>query len=379
MGHMFISSFLRDQKVARRAVDAPEGAGVIRRLLLLLGLLGLASGPALAQTDAPDGTLLSSEPCPPDPNRSYEDVVRMVRTNLDSEVEAAREENLVMPPISDAQLAAALSDRARIEEGLAYRGFECRVISYASGGLRIAGLLWKPIDTEGKRLPLLIALRGGNNKFGPMHPWTYQGWHAILKAGYVVLATQYRGGPGSDGADGFGSRGDLDDVRNLVPLAQTLGYVDTSQTFVFGGSRGGMQAYMLAREGFPMRAMAIRAGAGSVRDAKRPKLIPMRARMMTDYAADPEAALDRRSAILWADEIKVPTILFHGTADWRVPVKDALDVAQGLNKAGTPFALHIYEGDTHSMTLNAPDMLERTLAFFAQFRTGTADEGAGRP
>ena len=379
MGHMFISNFHRDQKVARRPAYAVGGAGVIRRLLLLLGLLGLASGPALAQTDAPDGTLLSSEPCPPDPNRSYEDVVRMVRTNLDSEVEAAREENLVMPPISDAQLAAALSDRARIEEGLAYRGFECRVISYASGGLRIAGLLWKPIDTEGKRLPLLIALRGGNNKFGPMQPWTYQGWHAILKAGYVVLATQYRGGPGSDGADGFGSRGDLDDVRNLVPLAQTLGYVDTSQTFVFGGSRGGMQAYMLAREGFPMRAMAIRAGAGSVRDAKRPKLIPMRARMMTDYAADPEAALDRRSAILWADEIKVPTILFHGTADWRVPVKDALDVAQGLNKAGTPFALHIHEGDTHSMALNAPDMLERTRAFFEQFRTGAADEGAGQP
>ena len=97
------------------------------------------------------------------------------------------------------------------------------------------------------------------------------------------------------------------------------------------------------------------------------------------FAPSAPAALDRRSAILWADEIKVPTILFHGTADWRVPVKDALDVAQGLNKAGTPFALHIHEGDTHSMALNAPDMLERTLAFFEQFRTGTADEGAGRP
>lgn len=376
MGHVVISYSHRDQAVARRPVDALEGAGIRRRLLLLFSLLVIAASPALAQTDAPDGTLLSSEPCPPNPNRSYEDFVRMIRTDLDSEVEAAREENLVMAPISDAQLAAALSDRARVEEGLAYRGFECRVIRYASGGLRIAGLLWKPIDTEGKRLPLLIALRGGNNKFGPMQPWMYQGWHAILKAGYVVLATQYRGGPGSDGSDGFGSRGDLDDVRNLVPLAQALGYVDTSQTFVFGGSRGGMQAYMLAREGFPMRAMAIRAGAGSVRDANRPKLMPMRARMMTDYAADPEAALDRRSAILWADEIKVPTILFHGTADWRVPVKDALDVARGLNKAGTPFALHIYEGDTHAMTLNAPDMIARTLTFFEHYRTGTADDGA---
>jgi dipeptidyl aminopeptidase/acylaminoacyl peptidase len=92
--------------------------------------------------------------------------------------------------------------------------------------------------------------------------------------------------------------------------------------------------------------------------------------MMPDYAADPEGALDRRSAVLWAHEIKVPTILFHGTADWRVPVEDALGVAQGLAKAGTPFALHIYEGDTHAMTLNFPDMMARTIAFFEQYRTG---------
>jgi dipeptidyl aminopeptidase/acylaminoacyl peptidase len=343
---------------------------MIGRLLIILCLLGLAASPASAQTDAPDGTLLSSEPCPPNPIRSHEDFVRTIREDLDREVEAARKRNLVMPPISDARLAAALPGRAIVEEQLAYRGFECRVISYASGGLRIGGLIWKPIDTQGKRLPLLIALRGGNAMIGGMAPWFLQGWHDFLKAGYVVIATQYRGGPGSDGTDTYGSRGDLDDVRNLVPLAAALGYVDTSQVFVFGGSRGGMQAYMLAREGFPMRAMAIRAGAGNVRDARRPTLMQLITSMMPDYAADPEGALDRRSPVLWADEIKVPTILFHGTADWRVPVEDALGVAQGLAKAGTPFALHIYEGDTHSLTLNLPDVIARTLAFFDQYRAG---------
>ena len=31
------------------------------------------------------------------------------------------------------------------------------------------------------------------------------------------------------------------------------------------------------------------------------------------------------------------------------------------------------------MTLNAPDMIARTLTFFERYRTGTADDGAKHP
>jgi dipeptidyl aminopeptidase/acylaminoacyl peptidase len=321
-----------------------------------------------AATDRPDGSLLSSEPCPPNPIRNHDAYVEAVRAELGREAEAARAEGLDMPPIDDARLKASLETPAQVREHLAYAGFECRVITYASGGLKIAGLLWKPKDTRGPRRPLLLALRGGNNTFGPMEPWRYWGWHEALKAGYVVLATQYRGGPGSEGTDTFGSPPDLDDVRHLVPLARSLGYVDTDQVFVHGGSRGGMQAYMLARSGFPLRAMAIRAGAGNLRSTRRPQMLATQKTWMTDYPADGEAAVDRRSAVLWADEIRVPTILFHGTDDWRVPVDDSIEVARGLRRAGTPFEVHLYEGDTHAMDLNQADMMRRTLAFFERRR-----------
>jgi dipeptidyl aminopeptidase/acylaminoacyl peptidase len=325
---------------------------------------------ASAETNAPDGTLLSSEPCAANPVKSYDDYLKAVRADLDSEMVAAREENIEMPEISDARLRASLPTPAEVKDHLAYRGFECRQITYASGGLKIAGLLWKPKDTRGKRLPLLIALRGGRNTFGAMEPWRYWGWHDFLKAGYVVLATQYRGGLGSEGKDGFGSPGDLDDVRNLVPLAKSLGYVDTDQVFMHGGSRGGMQAYMLARSGMPLKAMAIRAGMANLHESykRRPLLKPDTEEMMTDFATDPAGATDRRSAALWAHEIKVPTILFHGSDDWRGQPEDALDVARGLLRAKTPFELHLYEGDTHAMTLNEADMIQRTIAFFARHR-----------
>jgi dipeptidyl aminopeptidase/acylaminoacyl peptidase len=162
-------------------------------------------------------------------------------------------------------------------------------------------------------------------------------------------------------------------VRNLVPLAASLGYVDTGQIFAHGGSRGSMQLYMLARSGLPLKAMAVRAGLADMRRslARRPGLAQA-PRRMTDYAADPEAALDRRSAAAWAHEIKVPTILFHGTDDWRVAVQDSIEVAAGLHRGGTPFEAHFYQGDTHGLDLNQADMTRRTIAFFGLFR----DSGA---
>jgi dipeptidyl aminopeptidase/acylaminoacyl peptidase len=116
--------------------------------------------------------------------------------------------------------------------------------------------------------------------------------------------------------------------------------------------------------------MAIRAGMANMHDSfkRRPLLKTNSEEMMTDFAADGAAAIDRRSAVLWAHEIKVPTILFHGSDDWRVPPEDALDVARGLRRAKTPFELHLYEGDTHSMTLNEADMIQRTIAFFTRHR-----------
>lgn len=341
------------------------------RLSLIASVIMIAlAGPAPAATGAPDGTLLSSAPCPANPVQNYDRYLAGVTAELAAEAAEAEEEGIVMPAVPPERLRSMMPSRQAVEEHIAYRGFECRQITYASGGLRVAGLLWKPIDTNAQRLPLVIALRGGIATYGAMEPWRYWGWHEFLKAGYMVLATQYRGGPGSEGSDGFGSEGDLSDVRNLILLARSLGYVDTDRVFLHGGSRGGMQAYMLSRAGFPMRAMAIRAGLADLRASHkaRPSLAPDRERLMTDFAADPDAAYDRRSAALWAHEIKVPTIMFHGSDDWRTRPADSLEVAQGLLRAKTPFELHLYEGDTHAMTLNESEMIRLTIAFFERHR-----------
>lgn len=335
-----------------------------------LVLASLIAVPASAHTDKPDGTLLSDKPCPPNPLTSYDDYVARARAYFASETEQAGEEGIVMPPVSDAVLLSHLEPPEAVAEHIAYDGFECRQIIYASHGLEIAGLLWRPVDTAGKHLPLIIANRGGNRGFGPMDPWRDWGWHQFLRAGYVVLASQYRGGPGSEGEDEFGGA-DVDDIRALIPLAEGLGYIDTGNVFAFGGSRGGMMTYMLARGETPLRAFAIRAGLSDLFRgvAGRPMFEQMWAQMMPDYASEGrDAAYTRRSAVKWAQEIAIPGIIFHGSDDWRVDPRDALDVVTGMHAAGTPVELHFYYGDTHAMTLNRADMLRHALDFFARFR-----------
>lgn len=322
-----------------------------------------------------DGTLLSAKACAPNPIRDYADYLKSERAFLDEEHDLAIGEGKRPPKISDARLRAALATPATVRRHLAYEGFECRAITYASGGLAIAGYLWKPTETAGRKRPLVIINRGGNAHFGAMEPWREWGWHDFLKAGYVVLASQYRGGPGSAGEDEMGGR-DIDDVRALVPLADSLGYVDTNRTFVFGGSRGGMESYMLARSGVRLRAMAIRAGvADQFRAAEdRPAYGKVLAVRIPRYSIDRDAELARRSAARWTGDLRVPTILFQGAADWRISPLDSLDVAGGLARAGVPVELHLYEGDDHAITLNHLEMIARTLEFFSKHDLRTTRE-----
>ena len=84
---------------------------------------------------------------------------------------------------TEAALRTLAESPEAVTEHLAYEGFECRVIQYASGGLVIGGLLWKPVDTADKYLPLIVANRGGNSDFGPMAPWAASARAAPTKNG----------------------------------------------------------------------------------------------------------------------------------------------------------------------------------------------------
>jgi dipeptidyl aminopeptidase/acylaminoacyl peptidase len=326
-------------------------------------VLSLAS-PALAQ---PDGTLLEHAPCPPN-DVSYERWLRGYERGYGGELAEAARMGITMQPF--AALRPLLPSREEFERRRAYQGLECQRLTYLSDGLRVTAYLWKPKDTAGRKLPLILFNRGGNRDFGALSPWEQEGFYSYVSNGFVVLGSQYRGVDGGQGREEFGGA-DVHDVLSLLPLARSLGYVDMGNVFLLGESRGGMETYLLLKAGAPVNAAAVVSGeadlvAGS-RD--RPEMIyAVYRQLIPGFAQNGPALLRERSAVDWPERIKAPLLILHGTADWRTNPKDqALALAEKLQELGKTYELVMYAQDSHGLPFHWRDRDQRIVEWFRRY------------
>jgi dipeptidyl aminopeptidase/acylaminoacyl peptidase len=201
---------------------------------------------------------------------------------------------------------------------------------YSSGGLRVSGYIIRPPRLDEPR-PTIIHARGGNRELGAIGPLTLLDFLSLAEAGYIVIGSQYRGGPGAEGRDEFGGD-DLQDLLSLVPLAHARAEVDARNLFLWAVSRGGMMAALALRTGMRVRAAAMRAPIVDLAEiaALRPDMRDLFEELMPDYAAAPERALARRSAIHWTHQLRVPMFIQHAREDRRVPVSQSQRLAKAL-------------------------------------------------
>jgi dipeptidyl aminopeptidase/acylaminoacyl peptidase len=334
--------------------------------LLTISLLLLLVGNAFAQsTPQPDGTIVEQTQCGPYPYTSYEQYVETRKTRFAEEVEAAKREGFRMGMPKD--FSSLLMTKEEFAKRKAYAGFECQRIKYMSDGLKVVGYIWKPKDTAGKKLPLIIYNRGGNREFGKLSPWMGSGFYDYLDNGFVVIGSQYRGNDGGEGKEEFGGA-DVRDVMNLIPLAKSLGYVDTTNVFLYGGSRGGMMTFLALKNNIPVNAAAVvGALADATAEAKtRPGLVEgVWKELIPDFNKRSEEAMRERSAVSWPEKISVPLLILQGGADWRSnPTNNALALAQKLQGLGKTYEMIIYAGDDHGLSFNHADADKRIVAWF---------------
>lgn len=236
-------------------------------------------------------------------------------------------------------------------------------ITYESDGLRIAGFLVRPRQHAGC-LPVILWCPGGYGAVWLDSLLIMSHW---AHASYVVIATSYRGGPRSEGHDEIGGA-DVDDVLALVPLAKSLPDADVGRLFLYGQSRGGMEAFRAIAEGLSVRAAAVNSGVADLGRSDRPDaadLDAMYRSAMPDYAAEAANRFCRRSAVCWPEKITAELLLLHGTADWRVPASQALDLASKLQATHRPYALHMVENGSHVWLDQDQAAIDReVLAFF---------------
>ena len=221
--------------------------------------------------------------------------------------------------------------------------------NYLSDGLKIEGYVAIPLSVEKTQNPgkCVMFNHGGNRDYGKLENNTIAPMCALCDR--IVIASQYRGCGGSEGEDHFGGD-DLNDVIKLIDLCEKqFSFIDMDDFCVIGASRGGVMTYPAARKDSRIkRIIAIGAVTDLVEayEARDDMKTVLKETIGFTPEENPEA-YKKRSAVYWADEIKIPVLMFHAKQDKQVSYSQAEDLYKKL-KDNTDCTLITYDDDSHA-------------------------------
>lgn len=221
-------------------------------------------------------------------------------------------------------------------------------ITYASQGLRIKGWLALP-PASTTNFPAVVFNRGGSGPRGALSAegaMMYAGLFASW--GYVAVASNYRGVGGSEGHEEWGA-GDVNDAMSLLPLLDSLGYVDQQRIGLVGGSRGGMMAYQMLAQTCRFRAAITFGAPATIHTIDNAAYIRSTMRKFLPPNSNIQEEAERRSAVTWAGSLcrTTPLLVMHGTGDKRVDPFHSLLLAIELQRLHFPYRLVMYENADH--------------------------------
>jgi dipeptidyl aminopeptidase/acylaminoacyl peptidase len=256
------------------------------------------------------------------------------------------------PPWSqlDAGVRRAVSryaDSTQYEAARADTAFAMRRWRYLSDTVGVVAFVFRP--TRHTNQPAIVYCRGSyvQNGLGPSFLPLF---HRLARAGYFVVAPQYRGSEGGGGRDEMGGA-DLEDVLAAVRLTAAQPGVDPRAIYLYGESRGGMMTLQALRDGAPVRAAAT-VGVYSDLDTlfrDDPRSAAMAPKIWPDYAARSAEIAERRSAVRWADRIRVPLLILQGGDDRGVLPAQASRLSAALGRAQLPHDLRILPSGSHTL------------------------------
>lgn len=254
-------------------------------------------------------------------------------------------------------------DAARTDPAFVFQQF-----TYESDGLTVGAYLYRPRDTAGRRLPVIVYNRGSYTR-----PTGFAGEMLVManrfgRAGYVVVAPHYRGSNGWAGQDELGGA-DLNDLMSVVPQLARIDGVDATRLFLAGESRGGMMVYQAIRDRFPAKAAAV---WGALTDLEpliadggpQAKFAPM---IWHDLAQHRDAITERRSAMRWAARLDVPVLIMHGSADEDIPIDQSRRLVAELVRLGKTHRFLEFEHEQHRIGGRGADRDAATVEWFRQF------------
>ncbi len=227
-------------------------------------------------------------------------------------------------------------------------------VQWRSAGDEMAhGLYYPPAGQSAERPPAIVMSHGGPT--GQRTSAFYPEVQFFVSRGYAVLQVNYRGSSGY-GRDymlkmrGAWGKVDREDLLSGARFLVQNGLADGARLVAMGGSAGGVSVLLalIRRPGYfsagvcsyPVTDML--AFSADTHRFERHYNEALLGRL-----PQAEAVYRHRSALLRADEIMDPLILFHGADDAVVPPEHSSSLAASLRKRGLPHEYHLFEGEGH--------------------------------
>ena len=241
--------------------------------------------------------------------------------------------------------------------------FRLERMTYTSDGLRVSAYVYRPARAT-DRLPVIVFNRG-SWVVKDQAPALLTMFRRLGNAGFLVLAPMLRGSDGAEGRDEMGGA-ELADISNAVAAARSRYEADFDNLFLYGESRGGMMVFLALQRGMPARAAAT---FGTITDfelhfGEAPDQAALAPRIWPDYELKKAEILRTRSALKWAEDLRVPLLLLNGGADQTVSPSQAMMLAARLQQLKYPYAVTIYAYDNHALTANRVDRDQRVVEWF---------------
>jgi dipeptidyl aminopeptidase/acylaminoacyl peptidase len=253
----------------------------------------------------------------------------------------------------------------------------------ASSGTELGGFITLPPNRAEKNLPTILLPHGG--PIGPSHRWMITSWddaeaQFLASRGYAVVQVNYRGS--GDRGKNFEDSGKLQmgtgmmqDQLDGLNWAVAQGYADKSRLCVYGASYGGYSAFeqpVYAPQGTFKCSVAI-AGVSDIRvqaersDTRRSR--GGRNFLREAWGMDDPKYVAANSAIDQVQKFNVPVLIIHGEDDPRVPIENAREMRDALEKAGKPveYMTRPKEGHGFFKEENNVDRYKITEAFLEKY------------